>query len=131
VKSITAISAGALMLLCGNVIAQETGEVRVEATRIVSKTSATAATPGPAGFPVKDLSLAYGVSRAGLNLATKSGATEAEKRVDAAAHAACKEIGRQYPDATPSEDECARDAAKKAMVKVQQLVVAAEKAANK
>jgi len=107
------------------------GEVRVEATRIVSKTSATAAIPGPAGFPVKDLSLAYGVSLAGLNLATKSGAAEAEKRVNNAALAACKEIGRQYPDATPSEDECARDAAKRAMVKVHELVATAEKPANK
>jgi len=131
VKSITAISAGALVLFCGNVMAQETGEVRVEATRIVSKTSATAATPGPTGFPVKDLSLAYGVSLAGLNLATKSGAAEAEQRVNAAALAACKEIGRQYPDATPGEDECARDAAKKAMAKVQELVAAAEKTPKK
>jgi len=41
------------MLLCGSLLAQDTQEVRVEATRIVSKTSATAATPG-VGSPVKD-----------------------------------------------------------------------------
>jgi len=70
------------------------------------------------------------VSLAGLNLATKSGATEAENRVSAAALAACKEIGRQYPDAAPSENQCAREAAQKAMVKVNELVLAAEKTAT-
>jgi UrcA family protein len=72
---------------------------------------------------MKDLSLTYGGSIAGLNLATKSGVAEAEKRVNAAALAACKEIGSQYSDATPSEDECASHAAKQAMVKVQQLAL--------
>ena len=127
-KSIAAISAGALVLLCGNLVAQETQEIRVEATRIVSKESPIRT---PYSFPMNDLSLAYGVSLAGLNLATKSGAAEAEKRVNAAALAACKEIGRQYPGATPSDAQCARDAAKEAMVKLQQLIAAAEKAANK
>jgi len=129
VKSITAISVGVLMLLCGDLMAQDSSEVRVEATRVVSKDSS--GPRGPTGFPMKDLSLTYGVSLAGLNLATYSGATEAEKRVNAAAIAACKEIGRQYPDATPSEDECVKHAAKKAMVEVQQLVADAEKTAKK
>ena len=115
------------MLLCGNLMAQNTPEVKVEATRVVSKTTNDR---GPTGFPMKDLSLAYGVSLAGLNLATKSGADEAEKRVNAAAAAACKEIGRQYPDSTPNEDECIKHAAKKAMVKVNDLVLAAEKTAT-
>ena len=126
-KSITAISAGALVLLCGNLMAQNTPEVRVEATHIVSKATNFR---GSTNFPMTDLSLAYGVSLAGLNLATKSGATEAENRVSAAALAACKEIGRQYPDAAPSENQCAREAAQKAMVKVNELVLAAEKTAT-
>jgi UrcA family protein len=108
-------------------MAQDSQEVKVEATRIVSK---DATVRSPIGFPMKDLSLTYGVSLAGLNLATYSGATEAENRVNAAALAACKEIGRQYPDVTPSEDECARNAAKKAMAKVHDLVLAAEKTAT-
>jgi len=127
-KRITAISAGALMLLCGNLMAQNTGEVKVEATRILSKDTNIR---GPANFPMTDLSLAYGVSLGGLNLATKSGATEAENRVNAAALAACKEIGRQYPDAALSENQCAKEAAKKAMVKVNELVAAAEETATK
>jgi UrcA family protein len=108
-------------------MAQNTPEVKVEATHILSKTTNIR---GPTNFPMTDLSLAYGVSLAGLNLATKSGATEAENRVNAAALAACKEIGRQYPDAAPSENACAREAAQKAMVKVNELVLAAEKTAT-
>jgi UrcA family protein len=127
-KNIIAISTGTLLLLCGNSMAQVTAEVRVEATRIVSK---EAPVRSPIGFPMKDLSLTYGVSLGDLNLATKAGAAEAERRVNDAAFAACKQIGRQYPDATPNEDECARDAAKKAMVKVHDLVAAAEKTAKK
>jgi UrcA family protein len=126
-KSITAISAGTLMLLCGNLMAQDTGEVRVEATRIISQ---TAPVRSPIGFPMKDLSLVYGVSLEGLDLATKAGATEAEKRLNDAALAACNEIGRQYSDATPNEDECARAAANKATVKLDKLVLAAEKTAT-
>jgi UrcA family protein len=127
VKSITAISAGALMLLCGNLMAQNPAEVKVEATRILSKQTNAR---GPTNFPMTDLSLAYGVSLAGLNLGTKSGADEAEKRVNAAAAAACKEIARQYPEATPNENQCAREAAKKAMVQVNEMVLAAEKTAT-
>jgi UrcA family protein len=126
VKIISAISAGALMLLCGNLMAQNPAEVKVEATRVLSKETNSR---GPTNFPMTDLSLAYGVSLAGLNLATKSGADEAEKRVNAAAAAACKEIGRQYPEATSSENQCVREAAKKAMAKVNELVLAAEKTA--
>ena len=55
---------------------------------------------------------------------------ELEKRVNDAAQTACKELGRQYPIATPSDAECAKTAAEKAMVKVHELVAAA-KAAKK
>ena len=123
-KSITAISACALALFCGNLMAQDTQEVKVEATRVVSK---EAVDRSDSAFPINDLSITYGVSLAGLDLATHSGATEAEKRVNAAALAACKEIGRQHPSATPSDDECARKAANKAMAKVHDMVAAAEK----
>ncbi len=127
-RSIATLSASVLLLLCGSVMAQDTQEVRVEATRIIST---EAPVRSPIGFPMKDLSLTYGVSLAGVDLTTKEGVAEAEKRVNAAAVAACKEIGRQYPDATPSEDECATDASKKAMKKVQHLVATAQKAAQK
>ena len=127
-KSITAISAGTLMLLCGNLMAQDTQEVKVEATRIVSKESPIRK---PYSFPMNDLSLTYGVSLAGVNLATSSGATEAERRVREAAKAACEAIGQRYPNATPSDKECAKAATDEGMTKVHQLIAAAEKATSK
>jgi UrcA family protein len=83
------------------------------------------------GIPILDVSLSYGVSTAGLDLATKSGATALETRVKDAAAAACKEIGQKYPDATPNEAECAKSATAKAMVKVHELVAAAAEKAKK
>ena len=77
------------------------------------------------------MTLSYGVSLAGLNLATSSGATEAARRVTEAAKAACEEIGQGYPRATPSDKECARPATDEGMAKVHQLIAAAEKAAGK
>jgi hypothetical protein len=43
---------------------------------------------------------------------------EAEKRVKDVAETACKELGNRYPNGTPSEAECAKAAADKAMVVV-------------
>jgi len=77
------------------------------------------------GVPILDVSLSYGVSTAGLDLASHVGALELEKRVHDAAMAACKEIGKQYPNATPSEDACAKAAADKAMVRAHELEAAA------
>ena len=71
------------------------------------------------------MSLAYGVSTAGLDLSSKAGALQLEKRVNDAARAACKELGRRYPDATPSDALCAKSASEKAMVRVRELEAAA------
>jgi UrcA family protein len=111
-------------LIGGIAIAQNTEEVTVQGTRAVSaKTVGRTAS----GVPIVDVSLAYGVSTAGLDLASHVGATELEKRVHDAAMAACKEISKQYPDATPSEADCAKAAADKAMVRVHELEAAAAK----
>jgi len=69
-----------------------------------------------------------GVSTAGLDLTTSAGAAGLESRVKDAAAAACKEIGNKHPNASPSDAECARKATEEAMVKVHQLVAAAQKA---
>ena len=79
------------------------------------------------GVPIVDISVSYGVSAKDLDLSTNSGAKELEQRVRNAAAAACQEIGRQHPGATPSERECTANAAGKAMSQVRQLVAAAEK----
>jgi len=82
------------------------------------------------GIPIVDVSLSYTVSAAGLDLASHEGAQELEKRVQAAAVDACKELASRYPLETPSawnDTECAKAATNKAMVKVRQLEAAAAK----
>jgi UrcA family protein len=107
------------------VVAQDLPEVSVQASRAIStKTVGTTAS----GVPIQDVSLSYGVSTKGLDLSSYAGAMELKKRVTDAATAACKEISRQYPASTTTEDaECARAATDKAMVKVNELIAAAAK----
>jgi UrcA family protein len=105
-------------------LAQNANEVTVQGTRVLNTKNVGRTS---SGIPIVDVSLSYGVSLAGLDLASHAGATELEKRVHDAAMAACKEIGRQYPDATPSTAECAKVAADKAMVQVHELEAAAGK----
>ena len=119
---VAAAGAVASVLASGAAIAQNAEEVTVQAKRavtakVVGRTSS--------GVPIVDVSLSYGVSVAGLDLTSSAGADELSKRVNDAAQAACKEIGRQYPNAEPSDAECAKAAADKAMVKANELVTAA------
>jgi UrcA family protein len=75
------------------------------------------------GVPIVDMSISYGVSYAGLDLASAVGAAELEKRVIDAAKEACKEISakRPFQKFSTSEAECAKEAAEKALVKVHDL----------
>ena len=108
------------------VIAEDMGEVTVQASRIVKKVIGTTAS----GVPIEDISLSYGVSTAGLDLSTSAGAAEMQKRVGDAAVAACKELARQYPNNKTSDSECVKKATDKAMVKVNELVANAKKPAK-
>jgi UrcA family protein len=104
-------------------IAQGVEQVTVQAnpgltTKVVGRTSS--------GVPLVDISLSYGASAAGLDLASNAGAAELARRVNDAARAACREIGRRYPDATPSDAQCAKAAAGEAMVKARKVVAAAQ-----
>jgi UrcA family protein len=83
------------------------------------------------GAPINAISLSYRVSYSALNLSTEEGSVALKSRVEAAALAACKEISSKYPDATPSDEECAVLAARDAMVKVREVVAGAGKAAQK
>ena len=125
---ITIAGALALGLAAAAALAEEPAQVTVVATRMVSTTIASTS---PTGTPIVDVSLSYGVSTVGLDLSSREGAQELELRVKDAANAACKEVGRQYPGAMPSDMECARLAVKKAMVTVHRLVREASKAAAK
>ncbi len=117
-----AIAAAAVALFGSLAVAQSSEEITVQGTRVMSTKSAGRTSTG---VPILDVSLSYGVSTAGLDLASHVGALELEKRVHDAAMAACKEIGKQYPNATPSEDACAKAAADKAMVRAHELEAAA------
>ena len=122
------LAVASAMLVSGAVIAQGVPEVTVQAKRLLT-TKVTERIQD--GIPFSDISVTYGVRTSDLDLATHSGATVLEQRVKDAAKLACQEISRQYPDATPSESDCAKSAAEKAMSQVKQLVASAEKAHNK
>jgi UrcA family protein len=107
--------------------AQQIEGVTVEGSRIVKERIGTADNSAP----INSISLSYRVSYADLDLATGAGAKALEGRVNAAALAACKEITRLYPNASPDDTACAKKAAKEAMVKVSELVAAAGGAPKK
>jgi UrcA family protein len=125
-KVVTGIAVGlfAATLASSVVVAQQTEEVSVQASRILAKQAGR----DPAGIPIMNVSLSYGVSYAGLDLVSSAGVVELEKRVNYAALKACEEINRQYPTGAPSIEKCAKAAVEKAMVKVDELVAAANQA---
>ena len=119
--------AAAAALLANIVVAQNIEEITVQGTRSLK----TEVVDRSRTIPIVDVSLGYGVSTAGLDLASAAGVAELDKRVHDAAMAACKEIGRQYPDSTPTDEVCAKRAADKAMVKVREAAAAASKGASR
>lgn len=126
IKIAVGLLAGALVNTV--VVAEDMGEVTVQASRVVNvKTVGKTAS----GFPIQDISLSYGVKAQDLDLASYAGVTELKKRVTAAAQAACKELGRQYPDSTPGDSDCAKAATDKAMVRVNELAAAAANKSGK
>jgi len=120
-----AIGIAGSLWLGGVAVAQGTEEITVTAASVVQKDAGGA----PGGARLLDMSLSYGVSFKGLDLASHAGAAELEKRVKDAARDACKEISHQRPLAEFTTDErtCAKAAADKAMVRVNELIAAAEK----
>lgn len=120
---LTAVAVAAA-LIGGIAVAQNLQEITVQGTRVLNEKPAGRTT---SGLPILDVSLAYGVNLADLDLASEYGPIAAEKRVRDAALAACQELGRKYPLSSPSDDACAKAAADKAMVKVTEMVAAARK----
>jgi UrcA family protein len=110
-----ALTSGSLSAV---VLAQPLEEVTVQAKRIMSTKVVERSS---SGIPILDITISYGVSTAGLDLASHTGFEEMQKRVNSAARAACEEISRQYPDASPDERTCAKEAAAKAMSQVHKL----------
>jgi UrcA family protein len=127
-KVVTGVAVGlfAAALASGVVAAQQPEEVSVQASRILAKQAGR----DPVGIPIINVSLAYGVSYAGLDLVSSAGVVELEKRVNDAAQKACDEINRQYPTGTPGNEKCTKAAVDKAMVKVYELIAAANHASK-
>jgi UrcA family protein len=117
-----------VMLFGSTVMAQSTDEVQVQASRAVQTKIVGR---DEHNVPIREISLGYGVSLTGIDLTSANGAAEAQKRINDAALAACKEISRQYPSARPDDSTCAKSAANEAMSKVHTLIAAARKNAAK
>ena len=121
---IVSISAGRIA------VAQDVQEIVVTARGDVAvKPEGNSAT----SVPIVTMSISYGVSYAGLDLASAVGAAELERRVNEAAKQGCKDISAKRPlqQFTPSEADCVKSAAAKAMVKVHELEGAAAKKSAK
>jgi UrcA family protein len=116
-----ATAAAACALAIPLALAQPVPEITVTSSRLVE----TVVGHEPGKVPVVRVSLGYTVNAAGLDLGTRAGVQDFERRVNDAAYAACKELGKLYPQSLPDDDQCARSAASEAMVKVHQLEAAA------
>ncbi len=119
----------AAVVLGNFAVAQQIQEVTVQASRVVEQKQVGRTA---SGVPIVDMSLAYGVSYADLDLTSHAGVVQLEKRVNDAAQQACKELSRQFPlVTTPNDADCAKMAADKAMPKVHELAAAAAKSGGK
>jgi UrcA family protein len=124
-------AAGTLGAFTGGSFAaeQKLGKVTVETSRIVEEKAGLTNT----GIPLRSYSLSYEVSLDDLDMTSRAGVAAAEKRVNNAALEACKQINNEsthlFPtdQLSPSTEDCAKDAARKAMVKLHQAIAAAAK----
>ena len=124
----TAIGLIAGAMIGGIALGQQIPEVTVQASRIITKTTAAG---HDAADRIVDLSLTYGVSYAGLDLTKHADVMELEKRVTDTAGKACRELNRQYPIDAQPEADCAKAAAAKSLVKVHELAAAAAQPGSK
>ena len=124
-------AAGTLGAFTGGSFAaeQRLGKVTVETSRIVEEKAGLTNT----GVPLRSYSLSYEVSLDDLDMTSSAGVAAAEKRVNNAALEACKQINNEsthlFPtdQLSPSIENCAKDTARKAMVKLHQAIAATAK----
>jgi UrcA family protein len=109
------IIAAMLGLACAHAIAQDMAEITVQGTRLVATRNVGRAA---SGMPVNAVSISYNVSFKDVDLASRTGFMEAERRVRELADTACKEIGKLHPGTITTVTECSKAATDKAMVVV-------------
>lgn len=127
-------TAGTLGAFAGGVLAAEQKlKVTVETSRIVEEKAGFTST----GIPLRSFALSYEVSLDDLDMTSSAGVAAAEKRINNAALEACKQINNEsthlFPtdQLSPSTEDCAKDAARKAMARLHQAIAAAAKNPNK
>jgi UrcA family protein len=112
VLGLTAISIGGTSAYAGTL-----ENVTVTGSRAVSEKFIG---KSPMGADIREVSLSYRVNAADLDLASSAGKAALEKRVKAAASAACKELDRlTFGNPTsPDDATCVKKAVDEAMAKV-------------
>ena len=116
---LTLAAAGSL-LVSDLSLAQQTPEVTIEAVR-----PAKAVGRSYDATPIEVTKITRKVSFADLDLATKPGATELEKRVNDTAKAICKQLDKIYPNTVSESPACVKKAADGAMDQVRVAITAA------
>ena len=109
------------LAVSGPNLAQQAPEVVVEAPHVVT-------TKEQGGREL--YSLVYKVNYADLNLATRSGAVELEKRVKDSATKACAQLRKLYPLSEDTDPPCVDTATRNAMRQANKAIVAAEQGAK-
>ncbi len=125
-SKLIAVGVGAIasLFMAGSAMAQDPDEIQITGSRAIAVTPERSTNGDPVHW--KTLSLGYHVSAVGLDLNSVDGMKKLEMRVNAAALVSCREIGEQYPFASPSDAECADAAVTMTMAKVRNSVKVAQ-----
>lgn len=117
VRAITLLAAAAIS---SGALAQEIGDVTVQASRIEKSQIGRSSS----GIPLLAVSVTHVVSAADLDLQTSDGMSELQARVQMAAELGCRDISLVYRDAKPDDRTCARLATSETMARVRELITA-------
>jgi UrcA family protein len=109
----------AAALVTGGAVSQEMEGITVEAKRVETTEVKT-----PGIVPEYLLRASYRVTYEDLDVSTQAGRDEVKRRVEKAADLACREIQREYPFAEPRHQQCASEAARRAMAEFKTRVAA-------
>lgn len=115
-----AIALLAAAAVCGGALAQDLGDVTVQASNVerseIGKSSSR--------IPLLALSVTHVISAADLDLRTSEGMSKLQDRVEEAAEHGCREISMAYRNAKPNDQTCARQATSETMARVRELLAA-------
>jgi len=104
--------------------AEELNEVTVQAKPLTKTTVVGLSLT--TGAPIKSVTVDYHVSYADLDLVKHADVLTLNKRVEGAAHDACRQLDELYPVESPKLRECTADAVSGASEQVQSAIAAAQ-----